>query len=88
MEVVDAYEDVDKDSIAGSEAMEDNTPEDGMVAAKRRRGKAPQIPRDQMNEEIRSLQERMEQAQIEDNKAVLRRDPAVEKVCAGKRGSG
>ena len=78
-----AYEDADKDSIDGSEAMEDNTPEDGegaMFAKKTRRGGAPQIPRPVMNTEIRELQERMDTARLEDDEALTNNQQAVMKV--------
>ena len=79
-----AYEDADKDSIDGSEAMEDNTMNEdesgNLVIKKKHRGGAPQIPRQQMNEEIRALQDRMEQAQREDEEALSGHQPAVMKV--------
>lgn len=81
---MDAYEDADKDSIDGSEAMEDNTQNEtegdgGMFSKKKRRG-ARQIPRPQMNEEIRALQDRMETARQQDDEALDNAKPAVAKA--------
>jgi len=84
VEVVNAYEDADKDSLDGSEAMEDNTPEEGgdllANAKKKQRGGAPNVPRQQQNEEIRTLQDRMEKAGEEDTEALNNKQPAIAKV--------